>query len=404
MTAPSRPDQRKKYFIMLLIAAVLAVAYMVYLAKAGLSLPTVSRRPGGSRVITYQDSPTAFKFGFLPILLGMFLFVVIVETVADGLRVFMRGKNAYRIYRSGIHSQTPLRVVSGILSAIVPGLGQAFGAHFVRAAVWLFAFIAATMLSLLIFLHLPSFAGVTLPLLFTIALRLAVVVDASRLELNRPNIHWSRRAIGVVGFCVAYSVAMGGFTIARSRMFGESFQLPSGSMQPTLTMGDYIMTVPLSSENVARNEIVVYRWSSDDPMRFVSRVVGIPGDTLAMRAGKLLRNGKEISEPFAAYDTTAYGPAADGGFDWQKNFLADTNNTAGYRPTRNDWGPLVVVRNAYFVLGDNRDNSLDSRYRGLVPADLISFTPQRIYYSLDPATGNFRWDRIGKIVRTSNMP
>lgn len=392
------PDQRRKYLILSLVAVALTVAYMVYLARIDASLPLVTRRPGGRPIVTWQRDPTGYLLAFVPMLIGMFVFVVVVNAIGEGVRGLMRGKNAPPVYQSSNRSQTPLRVTSGILSALIPGLGHAFSAHYVRSVAWLLAFIAATTASLLIFLYVPSVIGMLLPIVLVVVLRIAVVVDASRLEFNRPGIRASRRAIGVVAFGVVYLVAMGAFAMARTRMFGESFRLPSGSMQPTLISGDYVMTVPQSGETVSRNQIVVFRWSNDEPERFISRVVGLPGDTLAMRAGKLLRNGKEVAEPFAVNETLAPG-TADNMFGWQKSFLADTANAERYLPTRNDWGPLVVVRNSVFVLGDNRDNSLDSRYRGLVPTSLITLTPQRVYYSRDPDTG-FRWSRFGKIVRS----
>ena len=99
-------------------------------------------------------------------------------------------------------------------------------------------------------------------------------------------------------------------------------------------------------------------------------------------------------------------PAAED-FRWQKNYLVRTAAAAaGYNPSRNNWGPLVVPKGNYFVLGDNRDNSLDSRYWGWVPDSLIKGRPFVIYYSYAPDTVDtfawltrIRWTRLGERIR-----
>lgn len=418
MTTPTPiPDQRRKYLLMLVVAAVLAALYMVYLAKVDRSLPLPSRRVGGSPVITYQRNPTAYLFGFLPITLGMFLGVVIVSAVFEGVSILLRGNDAQTIYKTRHRSQTPLRIVAAVLSLIIPGLGHAFAGRFARSAMWVFCFLMCMLASLWMFLHVPSIGGLIFPLLVIVGLRIAVAVDAFGEDREVVSVSWGKRIGGLFGFIILYVIASTGVEIGRVKFFGESFLLPSGSMEPTLMMGDYVMTTPLSGETVKRNQIVMFRWSDNDinrkfsrstgaptasTSRFVSRVVGVHGDTLSMRAGRLFRNGQEVVEPYAVRETDAAG-TADTEFAWQKNFLSDSAMAATYRPSRNDWGPLVVVPNSVFVLGDNRDNSLDSRHRGLVSTADISLTPARIYYSRDPDTGRMRWNRIGKIVQSERV-
>src|SRR4029078_10470106 len=103
----------------------------------------------------------------------------------------------------------------------------------------------------------------------------------------------------------------------------------------------------------------------------VKRSVVFPGDTRARRDGILIRNGVAVAEPYVSHNDPEADPVWDE-FRWQGNFLGKTGGaTVAYPPSRNNWGPLVVPEAEYFVLGDNRDNSLDSRYWGFVPDSLL---------------------------------
>lgn len=133
---------------------------------------------------------------------------------------------------------------------------------------------------------------------------------------------------------------------------------------------------------VQRNDLLVFDWPVDPSKAFVKRVVGLPGDTLVMRSGVLLRNQVPQQEPYAVR-----APLSGEGI-------------------RNHWGPIVVPPAHVFVLGDNRENSLDSRYWGFVPDSLVRGTPWIVYFSYAPdASQRFpwvtriRWDRVGRTVR-----
>jgi signal peptidase I len=106
--------------------------------------------------------------------------------------------------------------------------------------------------------------------------------------------------------------------------------------------------------------------------------------------------------------TDSLSDASTQDFSWQSQFLTRPQGDSGsvYHPSRNNWGPLVVPDNDLFVLGDNRDNSLDSRYWGFVPDTLVKGQPFVIYYSYAPDTVNrfawltrVRWDRVGDRIR-----
>jgi len=203
------------------------------------------------------------------------------------------------------------------------------------------------------------------------------------------------------------------------RAFGvEAFKIASGSMEHTLFEGDFLLInklvygagIPgsgrkLPALHAPRNgDVVVFTYPVDPRLNYVKRIVGTPGDTLEMRNAILVRNGSKVSEDYVQR-SPAEADQTDDDFRWQKAYLVGGAAVANYNPSRNNWGPLVVPPHDYFVLGDNRDNSSDSRYWGFVADSLVRGQPIVVYYSYAPDTGDrldwlthLRWKRFGEIV------
>lgn len=199
----------------------------------------------------------------------------------------------------------------------------------------------------------------------------------------------------------------------------EAFQIPTGSMENTLLVGDFLLvnkmvygaeipgtSVDLPSlEKPKRGDVVVFEpppAAGQPPhTNYVKRIVGVGGDTLSMVDAVLYRDGQRVKEPYVKHtrpNQDVYSPQ----FNWQRQYLVDrANRSRPYRPTRDNWGPLVVPPNHYFVMGDNRDNSEDSRYWGFVPDSTIKGKPLLIYFSYDrgkltpfPWLTEIRWGRL----------
>lgn len=200
----------------------------------------------------------------------------------------------------------------------------------------------------------------------------------------------------------------------------EAFKIPSGSMERTLLVGDFLLVnkvvygaeVPLTGgrrlpriRKPERGDVIVFEWPKDHTKNFVKRLVGLPGDTLSMRDAVLIRNGVALQEPYVLHSDPETDPVWEE-FRWQSDFLVKTAGAAvAYHPSRNNWGPLVVPDRQYFVLGDNRDNSLDSRYWGFVPETLLRGRPEVVYFSFSPDSSDdfawlthVRWTRLGERV------
>jgi signal peptidase I, bacterial type len=203
------------------------------------------------------------------------------------------------------------------------------------------------------------------------------------------------------------------------RTFGvEAFKIASGSMEHTLFEGDFLLInklvygagIPGSGRKLPalhaprRGDVVVFTYPVDPRLNYVKRIVGIPGDTLQMRDGNLVRNWQPVHEDYVQR-TLDEADQADDDFRWQTAYLVGGASIENYHPSRNNWGPLIVPPHDYFVLGDNRDNSSDSRYWGFVADSLVRGQPIVVYYSYAPDTGDRldwltrqRWKRFGEIV------
>jgi signal peptidase I len=202
----------------------------------------------------------------------------------------------------------------------------------------------------------------------------------------------------------------------------QAFEIPSSSMEDTLLIGDHVfvnreqfakptrwMGPLLPYRDIRRNDIVVFLSPSEQGLFVVKRIMGIPGDRIHLRDGAVYRNGQKLDEPYVS-DKPA--PESENSRFFRENFPAVQASDA-YNVTQ-DWqlelpkhiegGDLVVPRNSYFAMGDNRNASYDSRYWGLIPKANVIGRPMFIYWSFITPDGQYRmreWgDRLGFLLHT----
>ena len=216
-------------------------------------------------------------------------------------------------------------------------------------------------------------------------------------------------------------------------LLAEAFRIPSGSMEPTLLVGDWLFVnklrygphIPFTNHSLPgyasprRGDVVVFVSPPQDPAirispdevtpMLVKRIVGVGGDTLLMRHGQLSVNGIVSPSPseFVLPDSFADQPQPL--FAWQHGIeiAASRFGPPVLAPSLHEWGPIVVPPGTFFMMGDNRDNSVDSRYYGPVPRANLRGTPTFVYYSYDPEDGldyfraatAIRWRRLGTWIR-----
>ena len=201
----------------------------------------------------------------------------------------------------------------------------------------------------------------------------------------------------------------------------EAFRIPSPSMENTLLVGDFLFVnkaiygpeIPFTGIRLPafreprRNDILVFD-SVEEDLDVVKRAVGVAGDTLEMRGGELFRNGARLDEPYAIRSDPSKTESPEMRAKmraWQIQHLAGPD-AATYAPDLHDWGPIVVPDGAYFMMGDNRDESYDGRYWGFLPRNNVRGTPVFVYYSYNaeswrtlPWLTDIRWGRIFDRVR-----
>jgi signal peptidase I len=172
-------------------------------------------------------------------------------------------------------------------------------------------------------------------------------------------------------------VALNLFAI-NSLLFGQLFAVPSGSMEPTLDIGDRVFVLhAIFSGEVRRGDVIAVRYPVDPKQSFLKPVTGMPGDRIRIVNKELWINGKKMTEPYVQH-ATDYVDA------YRDNFPSEPNTTvfpAAIEMLQHNVksGELVVPPGGYFVMGDNRDMSLDSRYWGFISKDEVLGRPVLVF-------------------------
>lgn len=169
----------------------------------------------------------------------------------------------------------------------------------------------------------------------------------------------------------------------------QAFKIPSESMLETLLVGDHLLAskfaygikIPFTDTYIykgdepARGDVIIFEYPNDPSVDYIKRVVGLPGDVIEVRNKQLYRNGQPVREDYVRF--------------------AQPDRI---EPVRDNFGPVTVPPGKYFVMGDNRDNSMDSRFWGFVNRSAIRAKAWRIYWSWG-GLDDIRWSRLGKLIQ-----
>jgi signal peptidase I len=210
----------------------------------------------------------------------------------------------------------------------------------------------------------------------------------------------------IVGLIVAVVFLVGSLIIYQA-VFLELVRVPTGSMANTIIPGDHLVVKKRGFGEIKRGDIVVFSYDGD-PTRYVCRVVGLPGENIQARGTRIYVNNEELKErrvtiepDFGSYDELQEGHIeGDGAYTVFYRPRDESEASEPEEPPVAGTEPFHVPDNSYFVMGDNRDNSQDSRFRGPVPGKNIFGKATKIYWSSRPVGGEeIRWNRVFKDIQ-----
>ncbi|MGH7781843.1 MAG: signal peptidase I [Candidatus Binataceae bacterium] len=229
--------------------------------------------------------------------------------------------------------------------------------------------------------------------------------SAERQELSPTSAPIARKSV-LREYGEALGIAMILALLIRT-FFIQAYEIPSGSMEPTLLVGDHILANKLvygfrmpnsifgltigglpyghylfRLEPIRRGDVVVFVYPRNPTEDYIKRVVGIPGDVVEVKAGKVWLNGAPMPDPHAHFE------------------VPDSERTTA--SVRDYFGPVTVPPGDLFMMGDNRDDSSDSRFWGFAPEDNVEGRAMNIYWSWDSDSSRIvplRWSRFGMAVR-----
>ena len=179
----------------------------------------------------------------------------------------------------------------------------------------------------------------------------------------------------------------------------QAFKIPTGSMEENLLIGDHLLvnkfvfgpTVsPLERKllpvtEIKRGDVIVFKYPEEPERDFIKRVIGLPGETLEVREKKVYINGKPLDEPYAHYLLPVSTPT-------------EFHEVTSFE-VRKRYGPVTVQADQYFVMGDNRDNSQDSRYWGFLPRGNVKGKALIIYWSYEAEREDYQDEGAGATLK-----
>jgi len=179
----------------------------------------------------------------------------------------------------------------------------------------------------------------------------------------------------------------------------QAFKIPTGSMEENLLIGDHLLVnkfvlapalspmerAVLPIGTVKRRDIIVFKYPEEPDRDFIKRVIGLPGETVELREKKVYINGKPLDEPYVHF---LQQPGSGSEFAEVTSF-----------DVRERYGPVTVPPNQYFVMGDNRDNSQDSRYWGFLPREYIKGKALLIYWSYEGGREDYQDETTGAALK-----
>ena len=255
------------------------------------------------------------------------------------------------------------RIAAVLITLVAPGAGHFLAGHFCRGVLWV-------AIGMACILSIP--ATMMIGLVGSVLARLGVTLDTLRLVDRRPA--WRAVVVGLAGL-----VVLGAMWNAVVRTYYiRALRIPTGAMEPTLLAGDFLMAnnFVFRMTNPRRGEIIIFRYPGNPSVDFIKRCVAVEGQRVEIRDKELYVEGVRQVEPYVIH--------------------IDPRVLPREISRRDNFGPIVVPNGHIFMMGDNRDDSHDSRFWGPLAVAFVKGKAEFLYWSWDSGHRRLRLDRLGR--------
>jgi signal peptidase I len=295
--------------------------------------------------------------------------------------------SATNVNSGGTFCTRPRKPMIALLLSVCPGLGQHYAGYMKRGILLYIALIIASWLSAIAFMAVQSKLSILFLFIPFVVFGL-IAIDAYRCARRQPKAYrlqwYNRRWLCAAIFLTLLFTVNPLMDFLIGQHVVRAFFMNSSSMSPTILERDIVLVNKLAFPK--RGEIALIKFGDNKPSsklthliddQLVKRIIATPGDTLEIRNDMVWVNGQKIEEPYAHYKGVLHFSIA---------------NVAIY-------GPKLIPAGYYFIMGDNRNEGLDSRVLGLIREDQIGGTVTKIFWSWNFEEGGIRWDRTAKSLK-----
>jgi len=266
----------------------------------------------------------------------------------------------------------------------LPGLGQIYNVQLKKGIVFFLVQLTFPIVLLLLGI-LDHFSGAVFFAVINLGIYLFIAGDAFVVARKKGEAHlkqYNRGYAYSLFLIIAIAISVVFDAVVKDRLYPyKAYKIPTGAMYPTINVGDHIIADMkyYAEHEPERGDMAIFPYPEDRSRSFIKRITAVGGDVIEGRDKVIYLNGSPLVEPYVHYD--------------------DEEIKAGGHDPRDNFGPLTVPENKYFMMGDNRDKSYDSRYWGFVDSDDLLGKPLYVYFSWDGKRHTIRFERIGKSVK-----
>lgn len=274
---------------------------------------------------------------------------------------------------------------AGLLNLLTIGLGHIYAGH-AKKGILLFVLGQGAMLSVFLPLiyYFPTVTSFGIAIFCGLAFLVYCICDAVKLSKRQRHGYllkgYNKWYVYLGCWILASFILQPIVSTAIKAYFVEAYKIPAASLKPTLLVGDFILARKsfAARQEIKRGDLIIFPLPHDPSKDFIKRVVAMGGETIEILDKKLFVNGNFVQEPYVIFTDPKIIPK-------------------DYGP-RDNLGPLTIPEDALFVMGDNRDQSNDSRFFGIIKKATVKGKACAIYWSWDKENFKIRWDRIGKTI------